>query len=293
MSIRTEQLQIPVVGDSSVTGTLWLSLDEPSAALTIHPATATPERFYRGLAEYFAARGYAVVTYDFRGTGRSGKPKDHPELRMRDWMAQDVPAVASWVRSRFGDLPQVAIGHSVGAHALALDYGTEGLAGFVTISSHAGVTSTVRGTAERRRVAAVLHVAGPVLCRVFGYMPGRRAGLGEDMPSGAMLEWGKWARKPHYFFDDPSMDAAARTARVSVPVLAVGASDDPWATPEQIEEITDRLTGTTVERRTFTPGELGVSSLGHHGLVRRSTGRNAWPALERWLSGVVERGASI
>lgn len=143
---------------------------------------------------------------------------------------------------------------------------------------------------ERRRVALVMHVLGPLLSRALGYMPGRRAGLGEDMPAAAMIEWGGWARKKNYFFDDPTMNAAARAAAVSVPVLAVGASDDEWATPSQIEAITNHLTATTVERRTFTPEELGTTSLGHHGLMRRSAGRPAWPELERWVSGVVGKG---
>lgn len=46
----------------------------------------------------------------------------------------------------------MAIGHSVGAHACALDSGVVGLEVIVSILSHAGVNATVRSLAERVRV---------------------------------------------------------------------------------------------------------------------------------------------
>ena len=69
--VRTESLSVPV-GSETVVGTVWLPAEEPSGVVVVHPATATPERFYRAFAEYVVGRGLAAVTYDYRGTGRSG-----------------------------------------------------------------------------------------------------------------------------------------------------------------------------------------------------------------------------
>jgi predicted alpha/beta hydrolase len=98
-----------------------------------------------------------------------------------------------------------------------------------------------------------------------------------------MLEWGRWSRRPRYFFDDPSMDAAARAAAVTQPVLAVGFTDDPWATPEQIDVITDHLISAAVERRTYSPADAGVSSIGHHGFMRRGMRDTLWPEVLTWF----------
>ena len=83
----------------------------------------------------------------------------------------------------------------------------------VMVASHAGVTSTISQTKEKLRVWCLLRVLGPALCRLFGYMPARRLGLGEDLPAPAMLQWGRWSAMPEYFYDDPEWDARQRAGR--------------------------------------------------------------------------------
>lgn len=272
------------MADGQIVGTVTVpSEGPPTAAVVIHPATAVPERLYSGFADYLAAGGFAVVTYDYRGTGASGDPKTHRGLRMRDWMHTDVPAVATWAHRRFPQLPQVAVGHSIGGHALALGNGATDLAGFIAIASHAGVTKTIPGAFERLRVATILRVLGPFTARLFGYVPGRRLGLGEDMPGAAMLEWSRWSRTPGYFFDDPTMHAYEHSASTSTDVLAIGFSDDPWATPTQVDAIFDHLVNAQVERRTYTPEQGGVPAIGHTGFFRRALRDTLWEDVRDWL----------
>ncbi|MEN3278182.1 MAG: hypothetical protein V7631_3972 [Massilia sp.] len=109
--------------------------------------------------------------------------------------------------------------------------GESALSAAVLVASHAGVTRTIRGVAERARVWAVMRILAPLSCAVFGYMPGRRIGLGEDLPRGVMLQWSRWTTLPHYFYDDPAIDAARRAASVRIPLLMLGFDDDPWANP--------------------------------------------------------------
>lgn len=287
--MTSEGLVVEVQDGGRVVGTVRHPDDRPPrAAVVVHPATAVPERLYTAFGEFLAQHGYAVVTYDYRGTGRSGRSRDHRGLRMRDWMSGDVPAVADWARARFEDVPQLAVGHSIGGHALSLDHGSRGLAGFVTVASHAGVTATIPDRAERARVGLVLRAVGPATARTLGYVPGRRLGLGEDMPAAAMLEWSHWSRRPGYFFDDPTMDAAERAARVTGDVLAVGFTDDRWATPAQIDAIADHLTNARVERRTWSPSDGGVETIGHTGFFRRGLRETLWPSLLGWLDARVQ-----
>ncbi|MBP2411729.1 putative alpha/beta hydrolase [Arthrobacter stackebrandtii] len=284
--VTAADLTIESRGGGLIRGTLREPADgEPRALVVIHPATAVPERLYLGFSEFLAGQGYAVVTYDYRGTGRSGAPKTFAQVRVRDWMFEDVPDVAEWAAARFPELPRLAIGHSVGAHALALGAGTDGLDGMVAIASHAGVTATVRGVAERAKVRFVLSGAGPLATKVLGYMPGSKLGLGEDFPAAAMLEWSSWSKHRGYFFDDPTMRALEKAASVTGPMLSIGFSDDPWATPQQIEAITDHMTAASVERRTYSPAEFGVPAIGHMGFFRRGLRDGLWPEVVVWLEG--------
>lgn len=279
----SERVSIPVAAADQIAGTLWLPDGTISAAVSIHPATAVRERLYVGFAKYLAEYGFAVLTYDYRGAGASGNPKSHRNVRMRDWMGQDVPAVADWMWERFPGVPHLAVGHSIGGHAMALNNGTAGLRGFVAIASHAGVTRAIDDPVERLKVGLILRVIGPAFSRVLGVVPGRRLGISEDMPGAAMLEWSNWSRLPNYFFDDPSMEAAANAAKVDTDVLAIGFSDDPWATPQQIDAIYGRLSGANVERRTYSPEDAGLPAIGHMGFFRRGGRQVLWPAIARWL----------
>jgi predicted alpha/beta hydrolase len=280
--VAVEDVRIPVRAGQDIAGTLWLPDGEVRGAVVVHSATATPQRFYRSLAEVLAGSGFATLTYDYRGLGRSGHPREYRSLRMRDWMAQDVPAVAAWARARLPGVPHLALGHSVGGHALALGYGTEGLVGFVMVSSHAGVTAAIDDRSERFRVGVFFALA-PALSKVLGYAPSRLAGFGEDIPAGVVQDWAPWTRRPDYFFEDATMEAAERMRRVRLPVLAIGAADDPWATPAQIDAITDRLVSASVERRTYAPGETGADRVGHHGLLRRGVGEPVWTEMIDWF----------
>ncbi|GIE75353.1 alpha/beta hydrolase [Actinoplanes philippinensis] len=264
-------------------GTLFEPATEPVAALVVHPATATPAGFYTGFASFLAEHGFAVITYDYRGTGRSGSPRDHREVGMRDWIEQDVPAMTGWAARRFPGLPQLAVGHSVGGHALALGRGGPGLTAFVLVAAHEASIAAIPDRAERFRVRLVLSLIGPALAGVLGYVPARRLGLGEDIPVAAVRQWAAWGALPHYLFDDPVMKGAERAAAVTQPVLAIGIADDPWATPAQVDALAARLPNAAVERRTHTPAEAGLPRIGHHGFMRRTARDTLWPELLTWL----------
>src|SRR5690625_3274709 len=219
-----EDLAVPT-GGTTIRGTLRRpARGSAQRCIVIHPATAVPEALYTGFAEYLAGRGAAVITYDYRGMGRTGSARAERDVRMRDWIDGDAPAMTRWATERFPDLPQVAVGHSVGGHALALGAGGDAVRGFVTVASHAGVTAAIPAWGERMRVRAALGFVGPALSRALGYCPGW-VGLGADLPGAAMRERSRWTAQPGYFCDGPAMAAADRAAARAVPLLPTGSTD--------------------------------------------------------------------
>lgn len=253
----------------------------------IHPATAVTQGFYEAFARYLCGLGLHVLTYDYRGTGQS-LPHSPNGLRgfeatMSQWMLEDVGAVTRWAAARFPDLPLLAVGHSVGGHAIGISPETGRLRGALLVATHAGITRTIRGRAERLRVWCVMRLLAPLLCAVCGYMPGRRIGLGEDLPRGVMLEWSRWTALPRYFFDDPALDAAGRMAQVRIPLLALGFDDDSWANPRAMDILLSRYTAAPPERRQVDARALGMPGIGHMGFFRRRCEAALWGEAGAWL----------
>jgi predicted alpha/beta hydrolase len=256
----------------------------PRAAVLLHPATAVTQGYYEPFARWLAGLGLHVLTYDYRGTGASRGPSLHAStVTMADWMIEDVGAVTHWAAQRFPGLPLLAVGHSVGGHAIALSDDTEALRAAVLVASHAGTSRLIRGFGERLRVRFVMRVLAPVLCTLFGYMPGRRIGLGEDLPAPVMRQWSRWTRLPRYFFDDPAMHAERRMRRQRLPLLVLGFDDDPWANPDAIGMLVGPLVNASVERRQVSPRDAGVPAIGHMGFFRKRCAAVLWPQIGSWL----------
>lgn len=274
---------IPAIDGYPLGGAIWTASGTPQGVVVVHPATGVPQRIYQAFARFLAERGFHAVTYDYRGIGAS-RPKSLRRFaaRMRDWALLDADGVTRWARGRYPDLPQLAVGHSVGGHAIGLCCADWDVAGVVQVASHTGNSRFIRQRRERWRVALVLRVLGPTMARLIGYVPGKRMGLGEDLPGGVAIEWGRWAGMQRYFFDDPTLGAIERFNRVTHPVLVYGFDDDPWATPAAINALTMHFTNTWVERRQIAPAQAG-GAVGHLGFFRSQFATTLWPGLVDWL----------
>jgi predicted alpha/beta hydrolase len=94
------------------------------------PAVGVPQTFYAAFAEWLAARGLAVTTFDYRGHAASLQgPLRHAKADLLDW-AQDCLAVAQHLRALDAaeglQRPVLWVGHSVGAAAGPVPAGAAG-----------------------------------------------------------------------------------------------------------------------------------------------------------------------
>lgn len=255
---------------------------DPIAAVVIHPATAVSQGLYRGFARHLADAGFAVLIYDYSGCGDSAADGDERrrDIRMSDWMFEDVPAANARARELWPRLPLLAVGHSVGSHGQIAVQSESPVGALAMIASHAGITALIPDVREKARVWAFFNVIVPVTSRVTGRVPMVEIGMGKPVPVGALTQWARWSRDRGYFFADDEFDFTRRYAAADVPVLSMCFADDDWATREATGELTRRMAAADITEVDVepSPGER----IGHMGFFR-SGNSSRWAEVSDWL----------
>lgn len=253
--------------------------DGGGKAVLVMPATGVPQSYYAKFAGYLARRGFSVLTFDYRGIGRSlhGDVRK-VEARMRDWALLDAAAAFESLRGA-----SVAIvGHSFGGQAVGLLPHAARISRALVVGSQSGYWRhwPVLG---RAWVWPVTHFALPALSRLHGYFPGSRLGFGEDLPKGVAIEWASWCRHPRYLVG--ALGVEERYRRVRAPLRAYAISDDPFAPARAVAALLELYPNASRELRRVSPAELGARSVGHFGFFREAFRDSLWREAADWLEG--------
>ena len=116
-----------VAGDGRHLAASWFEppAGAARAVAVVSSAAGVPRGYYRGFAQWLAQRGYAVLTYDYRGIAgsRRGSMRDEPAT-MADWALLDMSAAlaAAQARRATEGLPLLLVGHSFGGNAIAFSH---------------------------------------------------------------------------------------------------------------------------------------------------------------------------
>ena len=245
--------------------------------LLVLPATGVPQAYYAKFAAYLAERGATVLTFDYRGIGRSL----HGDIRklgarMRDWALLDAAAALERLRGR----NLRVIGHSFGGQALGLLPEPERIRAALVVGSQSGYWRHWPALG-RAWVWPATHFALPALSRLHGYFPGSRLGFGEDLPKGVAIEWASWCRHPRYLVG--ALGAEERYRRMRARLRAYAISDDPFAPRAAVTALLDLYPNARGEMRDVQPREVGVKRLGHFGFFREAFRDSLWREAADWL----------
>lgn len=260
------------------------------AVAVIGPATAAPAQYYRHFAQWLARRGYAVLTFDYRGIAASRAALHAGEdVRMRDWARVDMAAALHAAdrrrlieQARQGtDIGLLWVGHSLGGNAVGLVPGFE-----EKVDALLGVAAQVAYLGHWSGWAKVqawlfFHAMLPGLVRLLGHAPGRVLGpRAEDLPPGAALEWAAWGRTPGFLFGDPTLQRERTYHRFSGPVHLWSITDDHLFGPgAAVDALAGEFRAAQVQRHVLAPHELGAKRIEHFGPFRRDLGPRLWPRL--------------
>ena len=253
------------------------------AVAVVSSAAGVPRGYYRGFAQWLAARGCAVLTYDYRGVGgsRRGALRAEPAT-MRDWAVLDMSAAlaAAQARRATQGLPLLLVGHSFGGNSIAFARGVEQADALLAVASQLGEPRLYPGL--HRWVAGFFFRAWlPALVPLFGHLPGWALGPGaQPLPPGVARQWAHWGRMPGWAFADPALREHRSAAGIAAPVHLWSIADDlRYAPPRAVDALAAQFRNAAVQRHHITPAELGLRRLGHFGAFRREPGPRLWQRL--------------
>ena len=279
-------IRIPATDGFPLAATLYGSASGAKSLVTLNPATAVPRKFYREFAEWLAARGHLVLSFDWRGMGDSTPKTD---AHMRDWGERDLPGILAWAEKEHPDLPLVGFGHSAGGQMLALAEGADRYRAFVGVAAQSGYYKHWPAPSRWRR-GLDWHVMMPLVSGMFGRVPGWM-GLGHDLPKGVAREWARWCRHPDYILSDDTVARRARLAKLSFPFLSYGFTDDAYGPKAAVDWWAAQLPNARVERRHVAPADIGVRHVGHFGFFRRKQGGALWEPTAEWIERMLAQPA--
>lgn len=265
----------------------YAAAGSPRGAVLIIGAMAVPQSFYADLARWLANQGWQVVTFDYRGIGRSAPPTLKGfEADILTWAQQDCRAALVHAHELAEGRPLVWIGHSLGGQILAMTPGNELLAAAVTIASGVGYW---RENAYPLRLYSWLlwYVIVPVATGLCGYFPGRRLRMVGDLPRGVIRQWARWCRHPQYAIGVEGEAMRERYRRVTQPILSVAFTDDEYMSASNIAVLHGFYENAPREMRRLAPDGVGLVRIGHFGFFRPGVGGSLWPAMLAWIGSAV------
>lgn len=252
----------------------------------ICPATGITQNFYQAFAEWLTTQGYDVLSFDFRGIGRSlHGPVSQSEASIVDWGQLDIPAAIETLLYKTQADQVILVGHSAGGQLLGIVPNHEKVAKVVAVS---GSTGHVKGLKGRTRLLApvMFNVIFPLARITKGYGPTQAIGMGENLPKDVAREWAQFCSKPGYIINAIGKKVASTHdyhTQITCPITSIWATDDEIATQANVKDLLRLYPKAHTEMIELQPQEYGHKGIGHMLMFRKSH-QNLWPVIEQHLS---------
>ena len=290
VEVRWQASKLDVAGAA---GPLALRTCQPvDAALrgqvVVAAAIGVPQRYYTNFAQWLAAHGYAVTTFDYRGHAESlHGPLKKAQANLLDWAA-DCAAVADHLKRQMPDLSLLWVGHSVGAQLPGMSAQPLPIEGMLAVASGSGYWKD-NAPPTRRKVLLWWHVIAPTVTALCGCMPGKKWGLVGDLPAGVIWQWRKWCMHPNYGIGVMGESLRSAYAAARYPVHAFSVEDDEMMSWRSTASLVGwyRNSVQSIERLRML--DVPQRRIGHFGFFRSEMEPTLWPralaVIERWVIG--------
>ena len=253
------------------------------AGVLIVPAMGVEQPYYVGFAHWLAARGYFVVTFDYRGMGYSRRGSlRRLKADVLTWAEQDTAAMVTFLREHVDGKPLLWVGHSLGGQIFGLVPGHEQFKAMVTVAAGSGYWRDY--APGLKRIAPLLwFVIVPVSIPLAGYFPGRALRMIGDVPAGVMRQWRSWCLDAEYMFGVLPARVREHYAALSLPLLSLSFADDEYLSERNIQLLHGFYAAAARDMQRISPADIGAPGIGHFGFFRKRFEASLWPRAGDWL----------
>ena len=243
--------------------------------ILINSATGVKQQVYFSFAQFFAEKGFTVITYDYRGIGLS-KPEKMRNFKasMRTWGNEDFKRLTEFVIENFPDYQKFCLGHSVGALIIGMNENSKVFERFIFVATQNAFIGNLKWKTKLEAFFG-FGFAQPFFTELFGYFPAHWFGLGESLPKNCAYDWrtlilnrkstGKLLLKTNDY-----------SKELNQKVLVLYAEDDVWLTDKGVKSLlNDVYPNLKPDYRFLQTSESEKGEIGHVNFFR-SYNKKLW-----------------
>ena len=261
--------------------TRFCGAGRPWGNVLVAGAMGVRQDFYAPFARFLAAEGLNVLTFDYRGMGRSGGERVAKiDADVLDWARKDLAAMIAEARKASPQLPLALVGHSLGGQIFALAPGYQGIGCVLNVA--AGVGDYRLNTRMPLRVRFLWYFLFPVLTPIFGYFPGRKVRMIGDLPRRVAWQWRRWCMHPDYLVSEGDW-ARQALASAEAPILSYSFEDDIYIGKRAVERLNAFYSRARIEHRHVVPRENGIGAVGHFNYFSERRRDDLWRDAAGWI----------
>ena len=262
--------------------TLYEPAQPNGIAVQVNSASSVPRPYYRHFATWLAARGFTVLTYDYRGIGGSRDPDpkaDDQSIYLSG--THDQTAAADYLLNRFPDRTLVLVAHSVGGQIAGLTPRAGAWKAVFVMGAAHGYWKLWPGMRRKAQTLLNFHVFMPFLLLFMRRLPAWFSGF--EMPRSYARELKRYCLSPHWLCDEQGRPMRPYNADIRAPLFFLSVEDDEVVPRVSLLDLDDYYPNAPRHHLHRTAADYGMETVGHFGFFRRSMVESAWQEVADWL----------
>lgn len=262
--MREVQLQS---GPNTIVAKVYESENFQDKVIIISSATGTPQSYYKRFAQFMSTHGFAVITFDYSGVALSA-PKQMKGYKssLVHWGKYDLTAVIEYAQQNFPNAKLYHVGQSIAGQVLLFCPKADVFEASVQVACQTGDWN-LWPWYFRFILFFNWHILRWIT-NTFGYFPGKRLGIMEDLPKGVGLDWSYSGLDNQYLPNKIENKDEQLAAIKKLPVIAYSFTDDRTAPLKSVKSLHALYRSEQLTHHHIRPKDFGIRKIGHFGFFR-------------------------